>query len=61
VNPLNPAGDTETICSNYPEATDAMMLDYSNDMLVKSWGVLFGMSILFVAITGVILDRTKEY
>lgn len=59
VNPMDPAGETETVCANFPEATDALMLDYSDAMLVNSWGMLVGMSVLFILITGVILNRTR--
>ena len=59
-NPLDSNSALKTVCENYPEATDDLMLDYSDDMLFKSWGVLFGMSILFLGITGVLLERTKS-
>ena len=59
-NPLDANSATKTICENYPEATDDLMLDYSDDMLLKSWGVLLGMSILFLMLTGVLLERTTS-
>ncbi|MCB2180034.1 FHA domain-containing protein [bacterium] len=61
VNPMNPASGTEVVCANFPEATEAMMLDYSDGMLVTSWGVLVGMSLLFTLLTGIILNRTRVY
>jgi hypothetical protein len=49
----------KTVCENYPEAKDDLMLNYDDERLLESWGVLFGMSILFLTITGVLLERTK--
>jgi len=60
-NPLDPNGATKTICENYPDAKDDLMLDYSEAMLLNSWGVLIGMSILFLTGTGILLERTKAY
>ena len=60
-NPLDPDSDTKTVCENYSDAKDDLMLDYSDNMLVKSWGVLLGMSVLFLLITGILLERTKAY
>ena len=58
-NPLDPDSSMKTVCENYPEAKDDLMLNYDDDRLLESWGVLFGMSILFLTITGVLLERTK--
>ncbi len=59
-NPLDPSSGTKTACANYPDAKDDLMLNYDNDMLLKSWGVLAGMSFLFLAVTGVVLARTRS-
>ncbi len=58
-NPLDPNSATKTVCQNYSDAKDDLMLDYSDAMLLKSWGVLAGMSVLFLIMTGVLLERTK--
>jgi hypothetical protein len=59
-NPLEPDSGTKTVCENYTDATDNLMLDYSDDMLLKSWGVLLGMSVLFLIVTGILLERTRS-
>jgi ABC-type multidrug transport system ATPase subunit/predicted component of type VI protein secretion system len=60
-NPLDPASALETVCEPYPEAVDDLMLDYKDEMLLRSWGVLAGMSVLFLTVTGVLLGRTRAY
>lgn len=57
--PLDPNSDMKTVCENYPEAKDDLMLNYDDDMLLKSWAVLGGMSIFYLLITGILLARTK--
>jgi hypothetical protein len=57
-DPFNPAGDTKTVCANYADASDDLMIPYEKDMLLKSWGVLGAMSVLFLVITGILLKRT---
>jgi len=59
-DPFNPGGDTKTVCANYDAASDDLMISYEKDMLLKSWGVLGGMSILFLIVTGVLLKRTDS-
>jgi hypothetical protein len=59
-NPLDLNSGTQTVCQKYPTAKDELTLNYSNDMLLKSWGVLLGMSILFLMTAGIILGRTKS-
>jgi hypothetical protein len=49
----------KTICENYAEAEDDLMFDYDDGMLLKSWGVLLGMSVFFMTITGILLEWTK--
>jgi ABC-type multidrug transport system ATPase subunit len=51
---------TQTVCQQYSNAKDELTLDYSQDMLLKSWGILLGMSFLFLITAGVILQRTKS-
>ena len=60
-NPFDADSDRTTVCEHYPEATEDLMLDYSDEMLLRSWGVLAGMSVLFLVVTGVLLARTKAY
>ena len=60
-NPLDPNSGTKTVCENYSDAKDDLMLNYNDDMLLKSWGVLIGMSVLFLIVTGILLERTKVY
>jgi ABC-type multidrug transport system ATPase subunit len=59
-NPLDPNSSMKIICENYAEAKDDLMLNYDDDMLLKSWGVLLGMSVLFLMMTGILLERTKS-
>jgi ABC transport system ATP-binding/permease protein len=59
-NPLDPNSATETVCENYQDATKDLLIDYDQGLLLKSWGVLIGMSILFLTITGILLARTKS-
>jgi ABC transport system ATP-binding/permease protein len=56
-NPLVPAGATKTVCFNYPEAKKDLTLNYDKDMLLKSWVVLAGMTLLFLCVTGLLLNR----
>jgi hypothetical protein len=58
-NPLDPNSSKKTVCENYAEAKDDLMLNYDDDMLLKSWGVLLGMSVLFLMMTGILLERTN--
>jgi len=60
-NPLDPNSATKTVCENYADAKDDLMLNYNDDMLLKSWAVLAGMSVLFLIVTGFLLERTKAY
>jgi ABC-type multidrug transport system ATPase subunit len=60
-NPLDPNSAIKTVCENYPDAKDDLMLNYNDDMLLKAWGVLIGMSVLFLIMTGILLERTKAY
>jgi hypothetical protein len=59
-NPLDPNSATETVCENYKDATKDLLIDYDKNLLLKSWMVLIGMSILFLAITGILLAKTKS-
>jgi len=60
-NPLDPSAGLGTVCTNYPDAREDLLLDYNEDMLLISWGVLAGMTLLFLSITGVLLIRTRAY
>ena len=59
VNPLETSAGTKTVCSNFSAARDDLMLDYGKGMLLRSWEVLIGMSILFLITTGILLQRTR--
>lgn len=59
-NPFNANSPLVKRCDPYPEATKDLLLDYSDEMLLNSWGVLIGMSILFLGITGILLEKTKS-
>ena len=58
-NPLDPNSAIKTVCENYVDAKDNLMLNYDDDMLLKSWGMLLGMSFLFLMMTGILLERTE--
>jgi ABC-type multidrug transport system ATPase subunit len=59
-NPLDLNSATETVCENYKDATDDLLINYDEDLLLRSWLVLIGMSVLFLTITGILLARTKS-
>jgi hypothetical protein len=59
-NPLDPNSVTKTVCENYKDATKDLLINYDDDLLIKSWLVLIGMSILFLTTTGILLARTKS-
>jgi hypothetical protein len=46
-----------TVCFNYPDAKEDLRLDYGEEQLLISWGVLFGMTVLFLGVTWVLLSR----
>lgn len=56
-NPLDSNGALKTACFHYPDAKADLRLNYADGQLLRSWGVLFGMSILFLAITWALLLR----
>jgi hypothetical protein len=58
-NPLDPNAGTKTVCSNFAGARDDLMLDYGKEMLLRSWGVLIGMSFLFLITTGILLQSIR--
>jgi ABC transport system ATP-binding/permease protein len=59
-SPLDPDSATETVCENYKDATEDLLINYDRDLLFISWMVLIGMSLLFLTITGILLARTKS-
>jgi ABC-type multidrug transport system ATPase subunit len=59
LNPLDPNSGTKTVCTNYSDAKKDLMLNYDKDMLIESWGVLAGMTILFLTVTGALLEWTR--
>ena len=59
-NPLDPNSATKTVCENYKNATKDLLINYDRDLLMRSWMVLIGMSVLFLTVTGILLQRTKS-
>ena len=58
-NPLDPNSALKTVCFNYPDAKDDLRLNYADGELVKSWGVLTGMTLLLLAVTWFLLRREE--
>jgi len=58
-NPLDPNSAVKTVCSNFPAAKNELGLDYRNDGLIKSWGILIGMTMLFGAVAWLFLERQE--
>jgi hypothetical protein len=56
-NPPDPDSALTTVCFNYPDAKEDLRLDYGEEQLLISWGVLFGMTVLFLGVTWVLLSR----
>jgi hypothetical protein len=54
-NPLDPASALKTVCFHYPDAKDDLRLNYGDEQLPVSWGVLIGMTILFLGVTWLLL------
>jgi len=59
-NPLDPNSATETVCQHYPEAANDLLINYDDELLLQSWMVLIGMSLLFLTVAGIMLARTKS-
>jgi ABC transport system ATP-binding/permease protein len=59
-NPLDSNSKLKTACTHYPDAVDDMLIGYEKGLLLKSWVVLIGMSLFFLMITGILLQRTKS-
>jgi hypothetical protein len=59
-NPLDPNSATKTVCQHYPEAANDLLIKYDDELLLQSWMVLIGMSLLFLTMTGILLARTKS-
>jgi len=56
-NLFDPNSALKTVCFNYPDASDDLRLPYDEGQLVKSWAVLAGMTVLFLAVTWFLLRR----
>jgi hypothetical protein len=56
-NPLDPNSALKTVCFHYPDAKDDLRLKYDDSQLLRSWIVLIGMSVLFLAVTWFIIRR----
>ena len=56
-NPLDPGSALKTICFNYPDAKEDLRLNYGEEQLLVSWGVLIGMTILFLGVTWLLLSK----
>ncbi|HKI53010.1 MAG TPA: hypothetical protein VJ987_02710, partial [Anaerolineales bacterium] len=59
-NPLDPNSALKTVCFNYPDAKDDLRLNYEDDQLLRSWFVLAGMTVLFLAVTWLLIRRTDS-
>ena len=59
-NPLDPDSPLKTVCFNYPDAKDDLRLNYEDDQLLKSWSVLTGMTLLFLAVTWFLIRRVDS-
>jgi ABC transport system ATP-binding/permease protein len=60
VDARNPGAGSRAVCLNYPDAKKDLTLDYGREMLARSWGVLAGMALLFLGITGLLLARRNR-
>jgi ABC-type multidrug transport system ATPase subunit/predicted component of type VI protein secretion system len=56
-DPRTPQVDQATVCRHHPEATDDLMLPYSDDALVQSWAILTATMMLTVGMTGLLIKR----
>jgi len=59
-NPLDPNSAPKTVCENYKDASKDLLINYDQNLLVRSWLVLTGMSLLFLTTTGILLQRTTS-
>jgi len=59
-NPLDPNSATKTVCFHYPDAKDDLRLNYADDQLLTSWFVLAGMTVLFLAVTWLLIRRVDS-
>ena len=59
-NPLSPNSEMKTVCFHYPDAVDDLRLNYEDDQLIRSWSVLAGMTVLFIAVTWFLISRTDS-
>ena len=59
-NPLDPNSGTKTVCFHYPDAKDDLRLNYADDQLLTSWFVLAGMTVLFLAITWLLIRQVDS-
>jgi hypothetical protein len=59
-NPLDPGSALKPACFNYPAAKDDLRLQYGNEQLTTSWAVLTGMTLLFLAVTWLLLKREES-
>ena len=53
-------GDEITNCIHYPEAREDLLLPYDEENLLISWGVMIGMGLLFLIITGITIKRLDK-
>ena len=59
-NPLDSNSTLKTVCFHYPDAKDDLRLNYEDNQLVRSWFVLAGMTVLFLAVTWLLIRRTDS-
>jgi len=60
-NPPDPNSALKTVCFNYPDAKDDLRLNYNDGQLLKSWFVLAGMTLIFLAVTWFLIRRIDPY
>ena len=59
-NPMTPEDESKTtVCFNYPDAKEDLMLPYDDDRLLESWGILIAMAVVTLTITGVLVKRLE--
>ena len=57
-NPQTPLDKSaQTVCVNYPDATENLMLPYDEDQLVKSWIILMLQALVTLMFTAILIKR----
>ncbi len=57
-NPQAPQSQAgKTMCFNYPDATEDLMLPYEDELMLQSWGILIAMAVISLMVTGILINR----